>query len=134
MVTRQKNREIEQFCSGLDLHQLIDCIPGFTYIKDLEGVFYECHLDDVDFSVKGAELVGKTDYDVLSKEEADQLRENDQKVMKSKKKMVFIEKVTGKSGKTITACSIKAPLIDKNGKVIGIIGHTTKIDSVRDQI
>lgn len=103
--------------------QLIEQIPGHFFIKDKEGVFLKSNLH----GKRQVETEGKTDFDMPWKEQANELRENDKKVMASKKEMTFTEKLRFNGKDYATFYCVKAPLLDKSGNVIGIIGHATEI-------
>ncbi len=127
MVSKSNNLIINQLFSGFDFQKTIDLIPGSVFIKDKEGVILAANSR----LKKDAKVdpVGKTDFDLPWKEQAEMCIENDKKVMSSKQQMVFVEKVHLSEG-TKTFISVKAPLFDDNGAVIGIIGHATEATGV----
>ena len=60
------------------LKTLIRSIPNLIWLKNAEGVYLACNLEFEKFFGKAeAEIVGKTDYDLVPKELADSFREND---------------------------------------------------------
>lgn len=132
MVTKQISQALEQLFSGKSFSQSIDQIPGNVFIKDTEGVNYACN--QAVRSIVQQDITGKTDYEFLDKQEADQLRENDKKVMQSKQTMVFIETVHCPGRGLVSFCSIKAPVLDQNGNVLGIIGQAIDIEGIKDQL
>lgn len=128
MATKSHNSAIEELLENLTIKQFIDLLPGHFFVKNKEGEFVVSNL------AKGPKPLyaeGKTDFEMPWKEEAKQLRENDKKVMESKKEMIFMEKLRPEGKEFVTFASVKAPLLDKNGNVLGIIGHAVEINEKR---
>ena len=111
---------------GLDLSDVFSNIPGHIYGKDLNGVY----LFSNNSSVSKGELVGKTDEDCPWKEQAPQLRENDKKVMDTRQSLSFVEKAFLAENQLAYFYTVKSPLFDKKGKLIGIIGNSLNITSL----
>jgi two-component system, OmpR family, aerobic respiration control sensor histidine kinase ArcB len=128
MAIKTINSQIEQLLEPMTVKQFIDILPGHVFIKDKDGVFIKGNLKKLN---EGLDPIGKKDFEMPWKNDAEELRKNDLKVMDTKKTMVFIEKLHPKGTQELaTFCVIKAPLLDKNGKVIGIIGHATEITNL----
>ncbi|MGA8165625.1 MAG: PAS domain-containing protein [Waddliaceae bacterium] len=126
MITKPSMQEIKQIFAEWTPSQLMDQVPGCTYLKDLEGTTIACSHSVHEDLLENP--IGKTDHELFSKEEADQIRENDKSVIASRQPLTFVEKIQGKKRREPSLYfSIKAPLFDKNGNVIGIIGHSTKM-------
>jgi len=119
----KKVQTFDKFTSSLALEKIIDILPGHVYWKDAEGRFLGCnHQQAISYGVKSASmLVNKYDKDVLRSDIAEKIRENDKKIMKSKKTCTF-EEETFINGRKTWVISRKAPIIDENGKVLGVIG------------
>jgi hypothetical protein len=114
-------------------------IPGHIYAKDQDGVYLASNDRDEfscpsDGTKKGSEIIGKTDKDFPWKDVAEVLQCNDKEVMLSGKTMVFIEQGKLKDGKLATVVSIKAPLRNKKGDIVGIIGNSIELTGVKDQL
>ena len=78
-------------------------IPLPMWLKDQNGkmLFVNRYYEDtflIPFGKTGIEYVGKTDYDIWSKEVADGFVKNDQEVMRNGDHMTFIEKLEDKNG------------------------------------
>lgn len=132
MVTKQLSEALEQHFSGLTFSQVLDQVPGSIFVKDVDGVLVACNQEVQ--SLAQTDVEGTTDYDIFDKKDADQFRENDTEVMESKTKMTFIETFRSPARGPVCYCTIKAPLFDNKGNVIGIIGQAVEIDSVKDQL
>lgn len=126
MKTANYQQELNRVLKGYDLKDALNVVPGHLYIKDVDGVFLYTN----DAFRQGGKLQGegKTDYDMPWKHDADKLRENDKKVMKNKRQMTFREKLRHQGGgEQQEFISVKAPLFDEEGDVVGIIGHSVPL-------
>lgn len=125
--------ENEQMSDGLKavmyLNNIVRNMPGSVYWKDKNGVFLGCN----DFVVKMAglnsqnDIIGKSDYELVWADIADQIRKNDLEIMCSKKSKELEEVVTLFNGEKILMLTNKAPLFDNDNNVIGIIGVSIDI-------
>ena len=113
---------------------VLSSLPGSVYWKDLKGVYLGAN----EYAAKKAgvssvkELIGKTDYDLFSKIQADQFRKNDKKVVQKGKELKWEEKsVSPIDGKPFIQLSSKKPLKDIQGKIIGVIGNTINISELK---
>ncbi len=123
---KQKSKEIKHINTIADI---VDNIPGEIYWKDREGHYLGCNkhfLSLIGMSDK-EEVIGKTDYDFAWKNEAEKLRKNDQLIMSTGKQQAFEEEVTLFNGKKAPFTSVKSPLTDDEGNIIGIIGNSINI-------
>jgi S-adenosylhomocysteine hydrolase len=116
--------------NGFDgnLLDMAELLPGSVYWKDQAGRYLGCNhimvktagLNSVD------DIIGKTDLE-LWPASAFAIRQNDSKVM-SLSSMVFLnEKVSVKNGKLMCFSSVKIPLKDRLGRVIGVVGNSHAI-------
>lgn len=103
--------------------------PGHFYWKDTKGICRGANNAQAIFLgyKSGKDLIGKTDFDFFSKEQAELIHKIDRQVMKTKKEYCIEEIVSRGEVKTIFL-SRKIPLFDPNTKqVIGIIGISLDI-------
>ncbi|EKD46098.1 MAG: sensory histidine-kinase / response regulator, partial [uncultured bacterium] len=117
--------------SEIGFREILDQLPGHIYWKNREGVCLGANKNNwSDFGTESLEeFVGKTDYDLFPKHEADRLRMADEEVMRSGESRVFEEESTISGGEKILYLSHKAPLRDKSNQIIGIIGTSVDITS-----
>jgi len=110
-------------------HSIINFIEEAVFWKDKNGTYLGCNkYASALFGLKDPEeIVGKTNYDLLSNVEAALLQEHDKIVLETGSRMVFEEKITITPGNTLTHICSKSPLYDKSGNIIGIIGHFSDI-------
>lgn len=107
------------------------CVPGNFYWKNKDEEYLGCNkilLKTLGLNSMN-DFVGKTDLD-LWPEHAEELRKNDQQVIKGKKPVFFEETVT-LNGKKMYFTVIKMPLIDDEGNIIGILGNSSDITELK---
>lgn len=117
------------------LKNLLDVLPGDVYWKDLKGVWSGINqrciqsLHHMKFINKcdESEVLGKTDYELFGKQTADVYRANDLEVIEKNVELSREEITLLPSGEEVVLLSTKRPLLDKSGKVIGILGNTINI-------
>ena len=107
------------------LLDLMAVLPGHVYWKDKEGKYLGCN--DLQAKTLGLvsrdDIIGKTDFDLVSEDEASMIRQNDIDVMTSQCSKTLEEKKLLPSGEVLIYLSKKVPLKDpKNGEVCGILG------------
>jgi PAS domain S-box-containing protein len=110
------------------LRLIIDSIPQQIFWKDTSLVFLGCNKNWATYAQLDTpeSVVGKTDYDLIANPElANSFRMHDQQIMESNvPKMHVIQRKLNpdKSGKSIWLDISKLPIIDAEGKTIGILG------------
>ena len=106
------------------LQQLIRVLPGNVYWKDTKGRYLGCNESQAKaFQLDSPEeVVNTTDYDYFSKEDADGLFKNDQKIIASKQLQTIEESGSFPGQEKATYLSKKLPLKNKHDEVIGILG------------
>lgn len=115
--------------------EILEQLPGHVYWKNRDGVCLGCNTNNwKDFGLQSlAEFEGKTDYDLFSNSEARAIKSNDQEVMRTGQ-VEKMEEFTTMFGKTSVYLSHKAPLKNKHGEVIGIIGNSLDITHAKQEI
>ncbi|MEI6142130.1 MAG: PAS domain S-box protein [Mariniphaga sp.] len=106
------------------LHTLVQSIPDLIWVKDAKGVYLSCNtMFERFFGARESDIIGKTDYDFVSSEVADLFRENDFKAMRAGKPTTNEEWVKfSDDGHRAFFETIKAPMHDSNGTLIGVLG------------
>lgn len=116
----------EQLRQSQEMLQLImDNIPQSVFWKDTASVFLGCNRNFAHLVGLNSpeEIVGKTDYDVTAKEEADLHRASDARVMETDTaEYHVIKSYLQKAGKQIWLETTKVPLHDAEGTVMGVLG------------
>jgi two-component system, sensor histidine kinase and response regulator len=112
-------------CLDTILQDVLDTIPVRVFWKDTNGVYLGCNkLFARDAGKKFMEeIVGKTDYDMGWRDQADTYRRDDKEVMESGlPKIDYEEPQTTPGGELIWLRTSKIPLRDSAGKVYGVLG------------
>ncbi|KFE48099.1 hybrid sensor histidine kinase/response regulator [Pseudomonas congelans] len=104
-------------------------VPGVVYAKDLEGRMLVANRGTADLIGKPPEFfIGKTDLEFLDdQEQARILMETDLRIMQSNVSEQIEEQVNLADGSAAIWLSTKAPLLDANGEVIGLIGSSIDV-------
>lgn len=133
---RAKLASAENECQ--QLKHLIEALPGDIYWKDTNGVWLgvNCHgehtLKRMGYIRHADDIIGKTDYDLFSKETADHYRKNDLEVLNKKIEIAHEEIIELANGKKMIQLSTKRPIWNKNGEIIGIVGNTIDITYLKN--
>jgi len=107
------------------LRALIDNVPDFMYVKDLEGRFLvaNAHVARVAGVKTAEELLGRTDFDFYPREMAAAFYEDEQDVIRSGQPLFNREeRVIDRAGNESIILTTKAPVRDESGAVTGIAG------------
>jgi two-component system sensor histidine kinase/response regulator len=117
------------------LKTLIRSIPNLIWLKNAEGVYLACNLEFEKFFGKAeAEIVGKTDYDFMSREQADVFRGHDRAAAAAGKPTVNEEWITyADDGHRALLRTTKTPMIAADGRLIGVLGIAHDITEMRNQ-
>lgn len=125
-VNREKSEHLSEDILGeLNVrHQtLIYTIPDIVYFKDIQGRNLLVNKAFEEFvGLKAAEIIGKRDDQIFPHDLAAQCFLSDQEVMKGRSSLYFEEEAISKDGERIFFETIKSPLFDSSGNVIGVVG------------
>lgn len=122
--TKLKRSTSELHKSESHLKTLIQAIPDLVWLKNKDGVYLSCNLEfERFFGAKQSEIIGKTDYDFVGKDLADFFREHDLKAVKAGRPTINEEWITfSDDGHHALLETIKTPVRNNNGELIGILG------------
>ena len=106
------------------LRTLIDSMPDLVWVKDVQGNYLICNpMFERFVGIKEADLVGKSDYDLVSADQADFFRANDRMALSSGASRINTEWLTMASdGRNILVETVKSPVLDKDGQPVAILG------------
>ena len=130
-ITKLQNREVQ---TNAYLNNVIRIVPASIYWKDLDLVIRGSNL----FHTKLAgfsdpkEVIGKTEYDFVWKDQAAEIMVHDQQIISEGKGTRLEEKATLADGSVHTFLTSKEPLRDSNSQVIGIIGISIDISEQKE--
>lgn len=119
------------------IRTLIDNSPDLIYAKDIHNRFIEANTAVAEWmGVKNPnDLIGKTDYDCYSPEEAQTYLHGENEVIRSGQPLVNdIQHMTNITGNTSRYyLTSKYPLFNAKGKVVGIVGTGRDITQIREE-
>jgi PAS domain S-box-containing protein len=102
---------------------ILDNIPYMAWLKDREGRFLAVNEPFEKASrITRKELIGKTDFDFWPEHLARRFQDDDEQVMKTGKRKSIEEKKVHTEDRDIWIETIKSPIYDDNGDVIGTTG------------
>ena len=106
------------------LENIINTIPDLVWVKDLNGIYITCN-DTFErfFGQPLAAIKGKSDFDFVDAELAQFFRDHDKKAIEANKAVMNEEHLKFVDGSYEGEFeTIKSPLKDKEGRVIGVVG------------
>lgn len=111
------------------LHTVLNNVGAYIYTKDLEGRYtFANHTVCTLFGKLPEEIVGKDDSEFFDQKTADNLHHIDQSIMQTGESSAHEEtNVIGPNADTYIYWSVKTPIRDENGEVIGMCGISTDI-------
>jgi PAS domain S-box-containing protein len=110
--------------SRTHLRTLLDTLPDLVWLKDPQGIYLSCNIRVEDFfGAKEKDIIGKTDYDFVSRELADFFRKHDQLAMAKGMATKNEEEVTfAADGQPRILETIKTPMHRSDGHLVGVLG------------
>ena len=101
---------------------LLENLPQRIFLKDTNSVYLACNENfAVDLKITPDEFAGHTDYDFFPRELAEKYRADDKKIMKSGE-TVDIEEKYVQDGREMTVHTVKTPVKNERGEIIGLLG------------
>jgi PAS domain S-box-containing protein len=124
-ITERKRAEAVVRESRQLLEGVLNTIPVRVFWKDKNSVYLGCNTQfasDAGFE-SPEDIIGKDDYAMGWREQAERYRDDDQAVITSEMpKLLFEEPQTTPSGGIIHLLTSKVPLEDTTGNIIGVLG------------
>ncbi|MFT5697412.1 MAG: two-component system cell cycle sensor histidine kinase/response regulator CckA [Desulforhopalus sp.] len=106
------------------LSTLLETIPDLVWLKDVEGKYLACNLKFERFyGAKQSDIIGKTDYDFVDRRLADFFRKHDSAAIVAggpclnEEEVVYVD-----DGHRELLETLKTPMFDGKGKVVGVLG------------
>ncbi len=114
-----------------EITNILKYTPDVVYVKDRDRkyVLVNTRFEEL-FGVSNEQVRGKTDYEIMSKDVADQFRINDLQVLEEGKSMQVEERVE-QNAEVHIYLSVKFPVYDEAGAVNGVCGISTDITAVK---
>lgn len=106
------------------LRLLVNTLPDLIWLKDKEGGYLACNARfEKFFGKKEKDIVGKSDYDFLSREVAAFFRGNDLRAMENNAPTTNEESIVfADDGHHELLETIKTPMRNREGELIGVLG------------
>ncbi|MDY0327171.1 MAG: PhnD/SsuA/transferrin family substrate-binding protein [Arcobacteraceae bacterium] len=125
MYIEQKNR----------LLSIIEFIPDLLWMKDVEGKYIICNRRfEQLYATPQKDIIGKTDYDFVSKELSDFFKNHDNYAMNSPFPCTNIEELTfAIDGHTELIQTTKTFIKDSRGNKLGVLGIGRDITKLKEQ-
>ncbi len=123
-VTTIKALEKQLKKSENQLRTLVQAIPDMIWLKNPDGVYLDCNPKfEQLYGAAKKDIIGKTDYDFVSKELADFFRENDQKAVEAGMPVTNEEWLTfADDGHKALMETMKTPILVSDGSLLGVLG------------
>ena len=114
-----------------EITNILKYTPDVVYVKDRDGryILVNSRFEEL-FGISNEEVRGRTDYDIMPKEVADEFRRIDLRVLEKGESMQVEERVAH-NGEFHTYLSVKFPVYDEAGTVNGVCGISTDITAVK---
>lgn len=128
-IESRRSAEVERDRVSALLRTFTAAVPGVVYAKDREGRLLVANHGATELIGKPPEAyLGRTDLEFLEdKDQARQVMETDQRIMRAAKPEQIEERVDMPDGSATYWLSMKAPLLNDAGEVIGLIGSSIDV-------
>jgi len=127
---QKKEKEIKE--SEAKLSAVINSIPDFIFYKDIKSKYTGLNKAFAEFMGENPKnVIGKTDLDFYEKEEAQIFLESDKHIIQTGENIIYEEWLKDKTGKDIYLYTKKAPLINCDGDITGVVGVSRNITELK---
>jgi len=131
-ITERKQKESEVRASENKYRTLTENLPQKIFLKDTNSVYVSCNQNYArDLGIKPEQIVGRTDYEFFPNELAEKYRADDRRIMQSGQ-TVDIEEPYLQQGQERTVHTVKTPVRDERGNVVGVLGIFWDITEQRE--
>lgn len=111
---------------------LVENLPQRFFIKDKNSIFISCSENLAkDLQITVEKIVGTNDHDYFPKELAAHYQEDDRRIMQSKSAENIEEKIIIEGIERVIH-TVKAPALDEQGNVEGIIGFYWDVTEIKE--
>jgi len=125
------NYEIQE--NRRHMQTMLDHVPAQIFMKDTAGRYVMVNrLFEEVFHVANATVYGKTDYDILPREQAEASRAADQEALSTRHSLEY-EEIAASGGQTRAYWSTKVPLFYSDGAPFALCGIVSDITERKQQ-
>jgi len=105
------------------LNSMINSIPDLIFYKDKNNTYLGCNEAFLKFNnFSASNVIGKTDFDIFSEQQAEYFYDIDQKILINKQFIRSETWETNSTGERFLLDTLKLPFTDENGNPLGIVG------------
>jgi PAS domain S-box-containing protein len=134
IIMERKRTEVKLHKSEKQLSTFINNITDMAWFKDTDSNFVIVNKAFGEAVGMDPEYLVNNSCEIcFGTEAANKFKEDDQKVMKSRERVIFEESILDTKGNNILLETIKAPLFDESGKILGTIGVARDITERKKQ-
>jgi PAS domain S-box-containing protein len=128
-ITERKKIEEDLAREQFLVSSIMDNVSDHIYFKDLKSRFIRVNkAHALRFGLNDpSEVEGKTDFDLFTSEHAQQAYNDEQEIIRTGKLLSIEEKETNPDGHDTWVSTVKMPLRNKNGDIIGTFGISRDI-------
>lgn len=127
-MIRSPSNAVPETLGTAVIDSILDSITDIVFLKDCSGIYLDCNPSFSEFVGKTREeIVGKTDYELFSREIADFFREQDCQMLEMRKPRHNEEWVTYPDGHKRLLDTLKAPYLGADGVLLGVLGVSRDI-------
>ena len=137
---RLAKEELSQYSKDLErqveirtreISSILKYTPAVVYIKDTEGryLLVNSRYEEI-FDVKNEDVRGRTDFEILPRDIAEQFRQHDLEVLSRNQPIQVEERVQQTDGHH-TYLTVKFPVYDEAGNARGLCGIATDITALK---
>lgn len=122
----------QAFIRESTLRALVDTIPDLVWLKDPDGIYLECNAAFGRFFAKSREqVIGGTDRDLVDAGLAEFFREQDHAAIVAGRPRENEEWVESFDRRRTLLATLKTPMRDEDGRLIGVLGIARDITAMR---
>jgi PAS domain S-box-containing protein len=122
-ITERKHSEKVLQKIKAKLSAVISAIPDLIWVKDADGVYMLCNpAFENFFGASCGEIIGKTDYDFITKEQADFFRKKDREAMESGEMCINEEEIVFANNRQRTLLETRKIPVYNGDEFMGILG------------
>ena len=116
-----------------EFHQkIIDALPIPIFYRDLNGIYQMCNSAHEKFTGRHkSEIIGKTVYEVHSRETAELYYQRDQELQRNPGEQIYEAQMKRQDGSTCNVILNKAVIRNNDNEIVGIVGSINDITELK---
>ena len=132
-ISGRKEAELYLQQSNFLLQSVLECTSDMIFAKDSQHRYIFANSATLELLGLSSEveIVGKTDFDVLPLEFAQEIRGWDERILHSGVAEKFEEDVLNAAGEIVNLYTTKTPRRDRDGNITGTVGMTRDITDIK---